>query len=292
MSSCPGGNLMSDLGFLEDKFDTPLASRQDERFLLSLIPYEKTTTYKKGTRNGPEAIVDASGHIELFDEKLRIDASKWGIRTLRPTITDLTSITKHAAGLSTPDTGLAGFIGGEHSITPAIIEGLGLSDIGIVWVDAHSDLRKSYCGREDNHACAGYNSLRFGRIVQIGIRSLAEEEVQVLERDDRVQIFPEWDDAARKALRELPDDVYFSFDLDGFSPELMRAVGTPEPGGLSWSAAQEILDFVYANKTVKAFDVVELCPNEKDVVSSFTAARLVYKMLQYHAHYKLRESGR
>jgi len=282
---------LSNLGFLEAKFDTPIASSDDDRFSLSLIPYEETTTYKKGTRNGPEAIVDASGHIELFDEKLHIDASKWSIRTLRPAITDLDSIVAHAAGLTIPDGGLAGFIGGEHSVTPAIIEGLGLSEIGIVWVDAHSDLRKNYCGSDVNHACAGYNSLPFGRIVQIGIRSLAEEEVELIERNERVRIFPEWGDEARAALAELPDTVYFSFDLDGFSPELMRAVGTPEPGGVSWQNAMEILDFVYANKSVRAFDVVELCPNDEAVASSFPAARLVYKMLQYHAHYNLRESG-
>jgi agmatinase len=275
-------------GFLEDKVDVGSVSRDTNRFVLSLLPYEETTTYKKGARNGPEAIVDASGHIELLDETLRIDASRHGIATLRPNITDLASITAHAAHVAEAyRNSLLGFLGGEHSVTPAILEGLGRRDVGIVWIDAHADLRRSFWGREDNHACAGRNSLSFGRIVQIGIRSLAEEEVDFLDSTDRVQGYRHWDSRARDAISRLPRTVYLSFDLDGFSPTLMRAVGTPEPGGLSWEEVMEVLDFVFGRKDVFAFDVVELCPSDGDVVSTFTAARLVYKVMAYHAHHKL-----
>lgn len=275
-------------GFLEDKVDVDSLARGTNRFTLSLLPYEETTTYKKGTRYGPEAIVDASGHIELLDETLRIDASQFGIETLRPKVTDLASIISHAADLAgTHEDALLGFLGGEHSITPAVIEGLGRRDIGIVWIDAHADLRRSYRGREDNHACAGYNSVPFGRIVQIGIRSLAQEEADFLEETDRVQSYRDWGRNVKDAILGLPRTVYVSIDLDGLSPALMRAVGTPEPGGLSWEEAMDILDFVFREKDVFAFDVVELCPNDDDVVSSFTAARLVYKVMAHHARYKL-----
>jgi agmatinase len=278
----------SSRGFLEDKIDASPTERESNRFVLSLLPYEETTTYKKGARHGPEAIVEASGHIELMDETLRIDASRFGIRTLGPTISDLASITLHVAEVAASyDGALLGFLGGEHSITPAIIKGLERSDIGIVWVDAHADLRESYRGRPDNHACAGYNSVPFGPIVQVGIRSLAEEEGVFLESTDRVQSFRYWDEHVKDAILSLPRTIYFSFDLDGFSPTLMRAVGTPEPGGLTWREATDILDFVFKEKNVCAFDVVELCPREEDVVSSFTAARLVYKFMAYHAFHKL-----
>ncbi|MDH3217799.1 MAG: arginase family protein [Candidatus Krumholzibacteria bacterium] len=279
---------MSGRGFLEDKLDTPSTLRDTNHFVLSLIPYEETTTYKKGTCHGPEAIIEASAHIELPDETLRIDASSFGIETLRPQITDLRSIESHASELAARgDNTLLGFLGGEHSITPAIIQGLRKKDVGIIWVDAHADLRRMYHGREDNHACAGRNSVSFGRIVQIGIRSLAHEEIAYLSRSDRVQSFRYWAEQAKDAIRGLPGVVYLSIDLDGISPTLMRAVGTPEPGGLSWEEILELLDFVFAEKRVCAFDVVELCPGEEDVVSSFTAARLVYKIMAYHAHHKL-----
>jgi agmatinase len=275
-------------GFLEDKVDVDSVARGTNQFILSLLPYEETTTYKKGTQDGPEAIVDASGHIELLDETLRVDASRFGIETLRPEITDLASITSHASRVAgTYENALLGFLGGEHSITPAIIEGLKRQDIGIVWIDAHADLRQSYRGREDNHACAGYNSVPFGSIVQVGIRSLAQEEVDFLDGTDRVQSHRLWDRDVKDAILGLPRTVYLSIDLDGLSPTLMRAVGTPEPGGLSWDEAMDILDFVFREKDVCAFDVVELCPNDGDVVSNFTAARLVYKVMAYHACHKL-----
>lgn len=275
-------------GFLEDKLEPGAPVAEPNRFVLSLLPYEETTTYGKGTANAPEAIVDASGHVELFDETMKIDASRQGILTLRPEITDLASITRHARDVREkyPEA-LPGFLGGEHSLTPAVIEGVAEEGMGIVWLDAHADLRKSFYGRPDNHACAGYNSLRFGPMVQIGVRALAEEEWALIQENDAVQTFMHWGEEARAALSALPERVYLSVDFDGFAPEVMRAVGTPEPGGLYWADMMEILDTVFASKQVIAFDAVELCPVESDVASSFIAARLVYKIMTLHAHYRL-----
>lgn len=280
---------MADLpGFLEDKLDPGSPTAAPNRFVLSLIPYEETTTYRKGTARAPEAIVDASGHVELFDETLEIDASTHGVLTLRPDITDLASITAHARAVRSEHRGaLLGFVGGEHSVTPAIIAGVARDDMGIVWIDAHADLRREFYGRRDNHACAGFNSMGFGPIVQIGVRTLAEEEHQLLGETDRVRAFRDWSEWARDAIIALPDDVYLSLDMDGFAPEVVRAVGTPEPGGLYWDEVLEILDVLFASKNVFAFDVVELCPVEADVASDFIAAKVIYKIMSYHAHHRL-----
>jgi agmatinase len=275
-------------GFLEDKLDGVFLSSEASRYVLSLIPYEETTTYRTGTRNAPRAIVDASPHMELLDETLRVNASSHGILTLCPVITDLASISAHAAATARAHPGaLLGFLGGEHSVTPAILAGLARKDIGIVWIDAHADMRAEYRGRPDNHACAGRNSVGFGPMVQIGVRSVSEEEVGYLAGSSRVRTFAAWNESAGNAIRDLPDDVYLSIDVDGFSPMLVRAVGTPEPGGLMWEDAMGILDQLFREKNVVAYDVVELCPNETDVVSSFVTARLVYKVMSYHAYHKL-----
>ncbi len=275
-------------GFLEDKLDGVFLSREASRYVVSLIPYEETTTYRKGARKGPRAIIDASPHMELFDETLHVNASSHGILTLSPEITDLASVTAHASSVARSHPGsLLAFLGGEHSITPAILEGLARRDIGIVWIDAHADLRKEYRGRPDNHACAGFNSVEYGPIVQIGVRSVSEEEMDYLGKSDRVECFRAWNEAVKNAIRQLPKDVYLSIDMDGFSPTLVRAVGTPEPGGLVWEEVMEILDFVFKEKEVFAYDVVELSPEDHDVVSSFTAARLVYKVMNYHTYHKL-----
>ncbi len=282
------------LGFLEDKADPGEITLDANRYVLALVPYEQTTTYAKGVGDAPEAIVQASSHVELFDEVLEVDASRHGILTVRPSVTDLASITRAAKELRAqhPDA-FIGFIGGEHSITPALIEAFHSNppaagakpNIGVVWIDAHADLRKAFHGRADNHACAAHNSMRFGPIVQVGIRTLAEEEWALLKKTDRVRAHRAWTKKARADLLALPKDIYLSIDFDGFSPEVIRAVGTPEPGGLYWEEVMDILDTVFRHKRVIAFDAVELAPNEADIASSFTAARLVYKVINYHAYY-------
>lgn len=273
-------------GFLEDKDDPGDIVLAENRYVLGLIPYEETTTYGKGVGHAPEAIVQASSHVELFDEVLEVDASRAGVLTVRPKITGLASITRAAKDLRTrhPDAFL-GFIGGEHSITPALVDAFQRPNLGIVWIDAHADLRTEFHGRADNHACAGRNSLVYGPIVQVGIRTLAEEEWSFLNSTDRVKAHRHWTAQAREDILALPDEVYLTVDFDGFSPEVIRAVGTPEPGGLYWEQVMEILETVFRYKKVVGFDAVELCPNEHDPASSFTAARLVYKVLNYHARF-------
>ena len=273
-------------GFLEDKDDPGDIVLAENRYVLGLVPYEQTTTYGHGVGRAPEAIVEASGHVELFDEVLEVDASRDGILTVRPPITDLASITRAAKAMRAehPDAFL-GFIGGEHSVTPALLAAVARPDMGIVWIDAHADLREEFHGRADNHACAGRNSLSYGPIVQVGIRTLAEEEWSFLKTTDRVSAHRHWTEQARADILSLPDEVYLTVDFDGFSPEVIRAVGTPEPGGLYWEEVMEILETVFRHKRVVAFDAVELCPNDHDIASSFTAARLVYKVMNYHARY-------
>lgn len=276
-------------GFLEDKLEPGLPAQDDPACYLGLIPYEETTTYKKGTRDAPEALVDASGHIELWDAIYDVDASMYGIQTLRPEITDLESVETFARELRRrhPDK-LLGFIGGEHSVTPALVRGCCSGEFGVVWIDAHADLRQSYIGRTDNHACAGFNTAPMAPIVQIGVRTLAREEARYLEDNKRrVRAFREWGDAAREAILDLPRDVYLTVDADGFAPEVIRAVGTPEPGGLDWDDAVSIVDLLFREKNVTGFDTVELCPSEHDIASSFILAKLVYKIFSAHAHYKL-----
>jgi len=274
--------------FLEDEFDTPLPIVPEPACHLVLIPYEETTTYRRGTRAAPEAIVEASSHVELFDESLRVDATLHGVETLRPPVTDLRSITACARRLRADHPrSLLGFLGGEHSITPALVAGCCEGEFGVVWIDAHADLRESYLGKQDNHACAGFHTARLAPMVQIGVRTLAREEAEFLAHTDRVRAFTRWGEDARKAVEALPRNLYLTVDVDGFSPELVRAVGTPEPGGLHWEEVLDIIKNLFREKSVIAFDVVELCPDERDIASTFTIAKLVYKIISHHAYYTL-----
>jgi agmatinase len=244
------------------------------------VPIEWSTSYRTGAARAPEAIIEASTQIELYNAPLGIDLEHAGIVTLRRDITcrdDCVSFAR--SNREKLGEAFTCFIGGEHSITPWILEGLGCEEIGIVWLDAHADLRESYQGESEGHACAARNSLRFGPIVEIGVRSYSREEYDFLSRNGGVTVFGHWCSEAKEAIGRLPGRVYLSLDFDCMDPSILRAVGTPEPDGLLWRELIDLLAFLFYTKTVVAMDAVELCPVVGDETSNFIAAKVIYEAL-------------
>ena len=251
-----------------------------DRVYVVPVPLEWSTSYRTGTATAPGAIIEASGQIELYNAALDLDLEHAGIVTLKPDITskdDLLSFVRSER--DTLSNSLACFIGGEHSITPLILEGLSCREIGLVWLDAHADLRERYLGELESHACAARNSLRFGPIVEIGVRSYSREEREFLSGSERLEVFGAWSPEARRAIDRLPDRVYLSIDFDCIDPSIIRAVGTPEPDGLMWRELMDLLTFVFGSKVVVAMDAVELCPVAGDETSDFVAAKVIYEAL-------------
>jgi agmatinase len=128
-------------------------------------------------------------------------------------------------------------------------------------------------------------TLEFAPIVQVGIRNISGDEVHALP-GLRTKIFYDWnmrDDAQwmDRVVDALSDTVYVTIDLDGLDPGTMPAVGTPEPGGLSWRELMGVLRRAFERKNVVACDVVELCPIPGMASPNFIAAKLVYKLLTY-----------
>lgn len=244
------------------------------------VPLEWSTSYRTGTARAPEAIIAASRQIELYNASLDLDLERAGIVTLRPRVThkdDLVAFVR--SHRETLLESFACFVGGEHSITPWILEGLAYGEIGLVWLDAHADLRESYLGERESHACAARNALRFGPIVEVGVRSYSKEEHVFLSQSDRVKVFERWSPEVREAITHLPDRIYLSLDFDCMDPSILRAVGTPEPGGLTWRELMDLLTFLFGVKTVVAMDAVELCPVPGDETSNFVAAKMIYEAL-------------
>jgi agmatinase len=178
-------------------------------------------------------------------------------------------------------------IGGEHSITAPIVGALAARTPGlsVLQIDAHADLRDVYMGSRHNHACAMRRVLEHTRATQVGIRSLSSEEAIAapglpteifydfsMRTDDR------WMD---RVVRSLSESVYITIDCDGLDPSIMPAVGTPEPGGLSWYETLTLLRRVVETRRVVGFDVVELCPIPGLVAPNFLCAKLIYKILSY-----------
>jgi agmatinase len=257
------------------------------------VPLDRTTTYLSGTRNGPRELLAASSQVELWDDELGIDVHDVGIFTLPEmdvmagSMDDVMALLRRVADEILAANKFLVTLGGEHSITAPLVAAAAARHRGltVLQVDAHADLRDTYQSHRHSHACAMRRTLDSAPLVQVGIRNISAEEVDALPAlrttifyDWNMRDDPSWMDRVEAALS---DTVYITIDLDGIDPALMPAVGTPEPGGLSWRELTTLLRRTFARKTVVACDVVELCPIPGMASPNFTAARLVYKLLTY-----------
>ncbi len=178
-------------------------------------------------------------------------------------------------------------LGGEHSITPPVVAALAAQhkNLSVLQIDAHADLRDSFMGTRHSHGCAMRRTLEHARCTQVGIRSLSAEEAAAIPSlqttifyDYNMRQDGQWMD---RVVDSLTDDVYITIDCDGFDPAIMPAVGTPEPGGLSWYEGLALLRRVIERRRVVGCDIVELCPMPGNVAPNFLCARLLYKILSY-----------
>jgi agmatinase len=259
------------------------------------IPLERTTSYVPGTRNGPREILLASAQMELWDEETSSSASDLGIYTLPEmelpfgTMQEALDEIRRVAGEVLDAGKFLISLGGEHSITIPLVEAVASRHPGlsVLQIDAHADLRDAYMGNRLSHASVMRRVVECARCTQVGIRSLSEEEARALPSmattvfyDVHMRKDADWMDRVVDSLR---DPVYLTIDCDGFDPAIMPAVGTPEPGGLSWHEALTLLRKVFAARQVVACDVVELSPIAGVVAANFLCARLVFKILAYRS---------
>lgn len=253
-------------------------------------PYEKTTSYGKGTKNGPAAILKASQIVEDYDIEAGFEpCKKLGIHTL-PALR--LSNDPHGAVYKTvkkvlSDKKIPALLGGEHSISFGAIKAAkeAYPDLSVLQFDAHSDLRDAYHGDKHSHASIMRRVREMCPAVQVGIRSQDIEEVSYLKEAGLMgSIFyaHEFDVSKIPAMvKRLSSNVYITFDIDVFDPSIMPGTGTPEPGGLLWYDCLKILKEVILSKNIVGFDVVELSPKKGMEHCDFTAAKLVYKMISY-----------
>lgn len=265
------------------------------------VPYDLTASYISGMRNGPRAIIEASTHMELYDEELGCEPYEAGIETLaflEPTALGPEEMIKRVRGVVTSILGsgkVPVLLGGEHSVTLGMVQALleKYPDLSVLQLDAHADMRDTYQDTPFNHACVARRISELCPIVQVGIRSLSIEEAEFLRAEAKAgkkarsrikthyatEVFKgiSWD----KVVKGLTDNICITVDLDVFDPSIMPATGTPEPGGLGWYDALDILKTAISSKRVVGFDVVELCPLPGNIAPDFLAAKLVYKMIGY-----------
>ena len=274
--------------------DPEFSAYETSRVVLLPIPFEATTTYRPGTRDGPGAILRASRGLELYDEELDVEPYLLGLHTMDELELSRSSLeiahrqVEELVLQMLEDGRFPVLLGGEHSLSLGAVRASQkvFPDLSVVQLDAHADLRHTYNDTPYSHACIARRIMEICPLVQAGIRSLSREEADFLATGHRENVIfaAEIVSGTRpfaQLLPELASNVYVTVDLDVFDPSEMPAVGTPEPGGLSWFQVLDILRQIARSANVVGLDVVELCPLPGNIAPDFLAAKLVYKMLAY-----------
>lgn len=274
------------------------SSFKNSKIAILPAPYEKTTSYGKGTAKGPKAILDASHYVEFFDEEtVKEVCFSEGIASMQPldfkklhgkkaldhlyySVKELIDAGKFVITL-----------GGEHSISTAPIQAHydSYQELSILHFDAHSDLREEYEGSKYSHASFAARVSEFTtKITQIGIRAQCKEEYEFIKAKGINTFYAHEirnagfnDELITKIISTLDKNVYITFDVDYFDPSIMPSTGTPEPNGFYWDETMRLLRRVCAERNLVGFDVVELAPRKDFTFPDFLTAKLIYKILNY-----------
>ena len=274
--------------FLGSEFKHP--NSEDARFHILPIPYEASVSYGGGTAQGPAAILAASWQLETWDGKS--NPSEQGIYTHPPVSMagDAEAVVNSIADATQAIVSAGKFpigFGGEHTVTYGLIKGLlaaGISDFGVVQIDAHADLREAYEGNPYSHASV------MKRIVdediplfQLGVRALCEEEIKTRKVYDVKHLDADFLVPKNIQKIDLPDDfpdkVFFTLDIDGLDPSVFPSTGTPVPGGLGWYQTLSLFESVAKQCEIIGFDITEFAPIKDFHAYEFSAALLAYKMM-------------
>jgi len=255
------------------------------------IPFEATTSYMKGTKRGPRAIIEASGQIEeiwgenftskidkgklIFTNKeIELDGEpKEAINKLSDFLNEILKKEK-----------IPFILGGEHSITLAGVKATKekYKDLSVLQFDAHPDLRDEYLGQKFSHACVMRRIRELGvPIVACGIRSIDCDVAEFIKREKIKNIFQASKIPIKKILNSLSKNVYLTFDFDFFDCSIMPSVGTPQPGGFFWPETINFLEKICKRKNIVAADFVEFCPIPGFIAPDFLAAKLIYKVMTF-----------
>jgi agmatinase len=267
--------------------------------LIQSIPYDSTTSFQPGTRFGPEAILQASTQVELWDEELGWEPMAHGTCLTLPDIPR----NHHGPEMMIRDiyTHLTSFreqkkiilaLGGEHTITIPLVRGVkeNYPDLVVVVIDAHADLRDSWEGSPFSHACTLRRIAEMDcPIFHLGLRSLSKEEQEFIDIQPQIRSYSSQEILFKNGLDRFRCDlspmsgrnIYFSLDIDGIDPSLVPGTGTPEPGGLTWHHLLEIFKIIIGQGPIRGADICELMPIGGSRLSEFVIAKSMFKFLSY-----------
>ena len=266
------------------------------KVVIQPVPYEYTSSYLTGSAKGPEAIIKASQFVEFYDEELDDETiNHIGISTVAPldftgkTDADAVNYIEAETTKLLNDNKFVISLGAEHTVTYGFVKAYAkkYNDLTVLQIDAHSDLRQSYQGNIYSHASVMARIHDMGiNICQAGIRAQCIEEADLIKSSanihtayaHKIRTNPNW---INELLANMSGNVYITIDADGFDPSIMPAVGTAEPNGLFWNETLDLLRTVCKERNVVGFDVVECAPMEGSILSEYTLAKLIYRLIGY-----------
>lgn len=278
-------------GALEPEYADPATAKA----VIVPMPYEGTTSYRPGTKDGPMAILMASRQVELYDDELDAEPYVVGIATLPEIVPSRRDYqapihqTYEAVKAVLARGQFPVVLGGEHSISAGTIRAVheAFPDVSILQIDAHADLRDAYEDTPQSHASVMRRVCDMKiPLTQVGIRNISSEEMEFWKRERPSTIFWARDIRPGKfdpkaIVATLTDRVFLTIDVDGLDPAIMPATGTPEPGGIGWYDLLDLLRELFATREVVGADMLELAPIPGLVAPDFLCARLVYKIVGY-----------
>ena len=268
------------------RFADAMSAFEDSKFVIVGVPFDKTTTYRSGTRFAPTTVRETSQTFEkenfehgvTFDDIAVHDA---GDLYEEGSVDDMVESVNEEATRIVSAGKFPIFIGGEHSISPPVVRAFG--DIAVITIDAHLDFRDEYQGLKNSHACAHrriVDHVGKGNAFAFGVRSIsADEKVDEALYADAFRIHKEgtekvFDEMLAKLKRK---HIYLSLDIDGIDPSYAPGTGTPEPFGLTPWDVRYVINRL--GDRLVGFDVVEICPPYDNGNTSILGARMMREVM-------------
>ena len=280
--------MANDLPYNFGGLSARYSNYKNSKIVIIPVPFDKTSSWIKGSNKGPGAIINASRNMELYDIETDSEVYRKGIHTSGSVnaVNGRTLAGKLKTRVSSflNDNKFVVVLGGEHTVSLGTIQSHSefFKDVSILHLDAHSDMRDAYDGDIFSHACIMARVKEITpNIISAGIRSTDTSELKNINKRNtfyasHIHHSRDW---IKRAVKKLSDNVYISIDLDVFDSSIMPSTGTPEPGGLGWYDVIDLLEVVSKNRNIVGFDVVELCPSKNNMGPDFLAAKLIYKLL-------------
>jgi len=273
---------------------TGISSAYDKsRFVFFGVPYDKTSTYKAGSRFAPGALRDVSANMELYSVRSKVDLEQvavhdWGDVDIVENLVETLGRVKSVCSELLDSNKIPIMAGGEHSITKAAADALP-EDTGLVSFDAHLDLRDEFLGEKLSHATFMRRvSERLGsdHIMEVGIRAFSKPELDFTRKSGVTMITPQ--DLREAGISKTAQRIrgflsgfsqsYVTVDIDVLDPAFAPGVGNPEPDGLSTDELLTLVDASMEKNTV-GFDLVEVSPQLDSGQTAAVGVKVIFEAI-------------